>query len=177
MTTATDRLQIRFAVSSQYPGVTLEQVEFTAIWLIMSMTELPLGDFFGREGVRLVYDLEGIHFQLPDRREIVVNRNKRQMLQVTRTGLIRPSDESISAMCRQFQEQQSLHLIGFIDLSLLENVMTGLETAIFHETQHLDSKNRQFAKDHTIDGRHVVTHIFHLILNSPLLFEVIQQIT
>jgi len=80
-------------------------------------------------------------------------------------------------MRQGFHQRQSLHLPGFIDSSLMGDIAAGLETASFHETQHLDTKNRQFARDQTIDGRNLVTHIFHFILNNPALFEVIQSIT
>jgi hypothetical protein len=99
------------------------------------------------------------------------------MLQITRTKLQPASEESISVMRRQFYESQSLYLPRFVDTSLLAPITAGLGTATFDETRHLDSKNEEFARDHTINGSHVVTHIFHLILNNPALFLTIQSIT
>jgi hypothetical protein len=99
------------------------------------------------------------------------------MLQITRTELLRPSHQSLEQMRQEFHLRQSLYFPGFIDPTLMNDIAAGLETAHFHDTQHLDTKNRRFAKDQTIDGRHVVTHIFHFVLNNPVLFEFVQVIT
>ena len=99
------------------------------------------------------------------------------MFQVTRQELLLPSHESFSALRNEFGERQSLHLPGFVGSSLLDHLTTGLQTARFNQTVHLDSRNREFARDQTIDGRNVVTHIFHLMLNNADLFKAVQSLT
>src|SRR5260221_382783 len=99
------------------------------------------------------------------------------MLQITRTALLLPDDDKLSAMRREFGQQQSLRLPAFIHTSLLDHISHSLETSRFLDTDHVDTAKRQFAKDYTIDGRDVATHILHLVLNNPKLFRTIEQIT
>lgn len=98
-------------------------------------------------------------------------------MRITKKELLLPSDESLSRMRQDFNKQQSLYLPGFVDSSLLDHINAGLQTAKFHQTKHLDSRNREFARDETIDGRNVVTHVLHLMLNNPALFSAVRSLT
>ena len=99
------------------------------------------------------------------------------MLQITKTGLSATNNDLLERLRDQFSINQSLRLSAFIDGSIVDQLTTSIDTAKFLDTNHLDSKKREFAKDFTIDGGEIATHMFHLVLNNANLFKVIEQIT
>lgn len=100
------------------------------------------------------------------------------ILQITQTGVAVTDTARLSALREAFAQQHCAVLPQLLDACLLERIRQQLATTEFRPTSHVDIAGEEvFAKDLTATTTSVVVHLLYMLLNSPPLFQAMQQIT
>jgi hypothetical protein len=98
------------------------------------------------------------------------------MLQITQTG-IQCDERELGRLREEFSDRDCIRLPQLIAPALRDRMVRQVATARFVTHHHHDAHDHEFAQDMTIHGAELVLHQFHLLLNSPKLFQYVQFIT
>ncbi|HKX31389.1 MAG TPA: 2OG-Fe(II) oxygenase [Blastocatellia bacterium] len=102
------------------------------------------------------------------------------MIQLTRTGVLADAEE-ITSLRERFARDHCVVLPQLLHRDLLGSLMRSLEAARFVEKMHYaesaPNQPREFAKDISLVTNSPAWHAWHLLMNTPGLFKVMEQIT
>jgi len=101
------------------------------------------------------------------------------MVEITAKGLSGYDAGLIGQLKKEFAQRRCIILPNLIQKEILLKMLSRIESALFQPKDHVDNKirNNVFANDLSIASNSVALHQINLMLNNPLLFKVIEEIT
>lgn len=98
------------------------------------------------------------------------------MISITRKGLEGVNDTVANELKQEFEEKHSIFLPQLLENSLLQKIISDIESASFYENEHT-SMEKVFATDLSIQPKNIALHQIRFLLNNQRLFQLIEHIS
>lgn len=98
------------------------------------------------------------------------------MVQIRRNGISFPYEDEIQRLKTEFTETSCVFMPGFIEPSIVNHLLKRFETTKFVPKSEI-SGDYEFGKTLFVPQDEPIIFTFHLLLNNPKLFTLIQQLT
>ena len=101
------------------------------------------------------------------------------MIEISAKGLSGYDAGVISQLKDEFAQRRCIILPNLIQKEILLKMLPRIETSLFQPKDHIDNKTHKtiFANDLSINGDSIALHQINLMLNNPVLFKIIEEIT